>query len=96
MQEKYLINVGRETVGLKYDRRLSKLVLGGNGRFRRTMRSILTEYVGTHVPREKEVQRNKIRYELTVKIGRVEQALEELRDHGFVLKQVRTLGRIMR
>lgn len=94
--EKYLVVIGKSTIAWKYNPKTQQLVIGGSGWFRRVMHSIITEYIGRDIPKERTVQSNKIKFVLTVNHEAVSKALSQFQEHGFVLKAVKAHGRIMR
>jgi len=95
MKEKYFLTVEDKTLGLKYDSVKDVCILGGYLKYRMLIENIILEYFKKPCPKFK-VDQNKVRYHFGICRKDFNDGCERLRDHRFVITQVRNLERVMR
>lgn len=95
---KYLLcDVGRNPVAIKYNVRTNRCIVGGNPMELAVMDSIVTDYMGRqNIPRKRYVARNKVRMDFDLTNAKFASAVERMREHGLILQEVKTHGRLMR
>ena len=97
MTEKYLVHLSDGgVVAMKHDLSQKTVTVGGLVRFRRSLESILTEYLKVSVPQMRMTQRNKIRFSSFCTKKKFDDAMDLLQEHGVVVENVSNLGRVMR
>ena len=96
MIEKYLVRMDLMTLAMKYDVDSQEIQLGGNFKFRQNMEAVAKE--GFNRPRFKTVatQKNKIRLIFKRNNREFDLAIQMLREYGYMIEKVNTLGTIMR
>lgn len=97
MVEKYVVPVDDNVnVGIKYDRTKKELIVGGYLIHHGAIEKIVRSYFRDELPRIHFTQRNKIRFRFYLSIGKFEEGLEHMREHGFHVERVIKHGRLMR
>jgi hypothetical protein len=87
---------GGETVGIKRDIVTYQTIIGGNGAFIDTMRTLITVGFSRNLPRANWITANKVRFRFLSKVSDWDVFREKLLESGFVMTQTNSLERIMR
>lgn len=98
MFNKYLISgASNVPIALKYDLRIGRVIMGGHPKAINVMESIVSDYFERkQVPRKRYNARNKVRMEFDMSNKKFYEGLERLREHGILVQEVKTHGRLMR
>lgn len=96
MNEKYFVFVDVRVIGMKYDPKSKKIMVGGNIRFKGIMEILLGDYFNSEIPRPSYTAYNKMKFETKIN-GKVwEAGKEKLKEDNITLQYTTKFRRLMR